>query len=167
MAPTDSGAAPMSAKILFVCSGNICRSPALEASLQKLVEKEGLSEHIQVDSCGVYDYFLNSRADPLMVEAAKKRGVKIDTRAKQWENHFFNTFDGIFVVDTRLLEMLKSEAKSKKMASKMHLASEFSKKYSNQDIPDPYMGVAEGFDHVMDMVSDACVGILQWIKRGL
>lgn len=151
-------------KILFVCLGNICRSPALEATLRKRVEEAGLEKEIEVDSCAMQSYFLNSKADPMMREVAKKRGIEIDTRAKLWDNLFFQKFDHIFVVDTRILEMLKSMAPSKKIAQKVALATTYSTAFRNQDIPDPYMGGYEGFEKVMEMILDACQGILKQLE---
>lgn len=157
----------VSKSILFVCLGNICRSPALGATLQKMVDAAGLSSHFFIDSCGIHSTFLNSKADPLMREAAQRRGIKIDSRSKVWDNGFFDTFDHIFVVDTRILEMLKSHAKSKKMAQKVTLATAFSPSYPNQPIPDPYMGGEEGFEKVMEMIVEACQGILNEMEKEL
>jgi len=151
--------------VLFVCSGNICRSPALEAIFKSLVKEKGLSDQIFVDSCGVHSLFLNSKADPMIVEAAAKRGIKIESRAKLMKEENFKNFDYIFVVDNFLLEMLKSLALTKKMAEKVHLATEFSKQFSNKEIPDPYQGPEEAFTKTLDMAEDACIGILKYLER--
>ena len=153
--------------VLFVCLGNICRSPALASTLRSIIEKKGLSDRIKVDSCGIYNYFLNSKADPSIREVANGRGIQIDTRAKMWDDKFFTQFDLIFVVDISLLEMLKSRATTKTLASKVHLATEYSEKYTNQEIPDPYMGGKLGFEHVMDIAEDACAGIAAELMRAL
>lgn len=153
--------------VLFVCLGNICRSPALEETLRSFVEKKGLSDQIRVDSCGLNSYFLNSQADPKMIAAAKKRGIFIHTKAKFWINQFFEEFDYIFVVDNQILEMIKSSTNSKKFANKVYLATEFSTHFPQKEMPDPYMGGEKGFELIMEMAEDACVGIVNHLGKKL
>ena len=152
-------------KILFICLGNICRSPALEATLRSMIKEKGLQDKIQVDSCAYTSWFLDSKADPAMIEAALARGIHIDSRAKLFTKDYFAKFDYIFAVDKRLMLMLKSLAPTKKMAIKVHLATEFSQLYPNEDIQDPYGGTDEGFELTMDMAEDACRGILSFLER--
>ena len=96
--------------ILFVCLGNICRSPALEATLKKLVKEKNLTEKIFVDSCAVTPSFLGAPADPRMVAAANKRGVHIDHKAKLFEEAYFKAFNYIFAADHEVLKMLQQIA---------------------------------------------------------
>jgi protein-tyrosine phosphatase len=152
-------------RVLFVCLGNICRSPALEATLRKRVLENGLEEEIEVDSCAMGSWFLTSKADPSMVEAAKRRGVTIDSRAKLFSQDFFTTFDYIFAVDNRILDMLKSMETSKKRTEKIYLATAFAHRYTGREIPDPYLGDERGFERTMDIVEDACLGIVEFLVK--
>lgn len=147
--------------VLFVCMGNICRSPALQATLKKMIQERGLDEKIFVDSCGVDGWFLGSQADPKMVKAAKTREILIDTRAKLFETDYFDKFDYIFVVDKALLNRIKSFTFSDK--GKVKLATEFSHRFPNKEIPDPYGGGEAGFESAMEMIEDACKGIIQFL----
>lgn len=144
------------ASVLFVCIGNICRSPALHATLAHLAAKQKLDIH--VDSCGIGWAHLGERADPRSFEAAKKRGILIDHRAQQFQDPFFEEFDLILAVDNDIAEQLRS--RSLQHQAKVKLATEFSHKYKNQPIPDPYYSSLSGFDEVMDMIVDTCEGLL-------
>lgn len=145
--------------ILFVCMGNICRSPALQATLKHLAAKQKLDIH--VDSCGIGWVHLGERADPRSFEAAKKRGILIDHRTQQFQDSFFDEFDLILTVDGEIAEQLK--ARSPQHAAKVKLATEFSPKYKGQPIPDPYYLSLSGFDEVMDMIIDTCEGLIKHI----
>ncbi|NGX37945.1 MAG: Low molecular weight protein-tyrosine-phosphatase YfkJ [Chlamydiae bacterium] len=151
-------------QILFVCLGNICRSPALEATLRDLIEQKGLKDQIQVDSCALNPWFLTSKADLLMIKTAQKRGITITSRAKLFSNAYFDKFSYIFAVDKSLLEVLKSMAPSKKEAEKVHLATEFSDRFLNEDIPDPYRGEKDGFELTMDIVENVSFGIMRFLE---
>lgn len=150
--------------LLFVCLGNICRSPALEAVMKKLVKEHHLESQIYVDSCGVNASFLGCNADLRMRQTAKKRGIDISTQAKLFEPHFFEKFDFIFVVDKSLLNRLKSFALNQQNATKVRLATEYSKKYLNEEITDPYYGSEDAFDLTLTIAEDACQGILEMLK---
>ena len=152
-------------KILFVCLGNICRSPALEASFKKIVKDHDLSDRFFIDSAAINTSFLGCEADLRMREAAKKRGVEVQTVAKLFEEDFFQKFDLIFVATTEILDYLKDLAKNTSERKKVHLATEFSGKYLHLDIPDPYYQKEHAFDLVMDISEDACQGIFEWINK--
>ena len=154
-------------RVLFVCLGNICRSPALEATLRQYVDAKGLEDEIQVDSCGIGSWFLNSKADPHIIEAAQRRGIVIRSRAKLFSKDFFNQFNYIFAVDNRVVDMLKSMAPSKKMAAKVCLATKFAEKHAGGEMPDPYLGGERGFEMTMEIAEDACSGILEFLEGEL
>ena len=141
--------------ILFVCMGNICRSPALQATL------ETLSDEFHVESCGMGSWFLGEEADKRMRHAAHSRVIEINHKAQIFQQSFFEIFDYIFAVDQNILDELQSMAPNK---SKIYLATHFSEKYKDQDIPDPYYLGNAGFEHVMDMIEDSCKGILNHIS---
>lgn len=142
--------------VLFVCMGNICRSPALMATLKHLAVKNKID--LEVDSCGIGWVHLGERPDPRSFEAAKQRGILIDHRAQQFQDHYFEVYDHIFTVDEEISEQLRLRGPEHK--SKIKLATEFSSKFKGQPIPDPYYMGKSGFDQVMDIVIDSCDGIL-------
>jgi protein-tyrosine phosphatase len=151
--------------ILFVCAGNICRSPALAAALQKLVQENGLAEDVFIDSCAVTPSFLGAPADPRMVAAAHKRGVHIEHKAKIFEETYFKVFDYIFAVDQEVLKVLQSMAPSNAEKAKLHLATEFSTTFKGKEIPDPYFDGESGFETVMDMSQDIAHNILTQVLK--
>lgn len=145
--------------ILFVCSGNICRSPALEATLKKLVQEKNLTEKILVDSCAVTPSFLGAPADPRMVAAANKRGVHIDHKAKLFEEEYFKAFDYIFASDHEVLKVLQQMA-PENAKGKLHLATEYSTAFKDKDLPDPYFDGESRFETIMDMSQEIAQAIL-------
>lgn len=146
--------------VLFVCLANICRSPALHATLHRLAVERNCADQLRVDSCGVGWLHVGEHPNPHSFEAAKKRGVLIDHRAQQFRDHFFDEFDHIFVVDQEVLEQIRYQARSEEEKKKVSLATAFSPRFKNQDIPDPYYMNASGFDQVMDIIYDSCEGII-------
>lgn len=142
--------------ILFVCMANICRSPALMATLNHLAAKKKVAIH--ADSCGIGWAHLGERPDPRSFIAAKKRGIIIDHKSQQFQDHFFETYDLILTVDADIAEQLK--LRNPNQAHKIKLATEYSRKYKGQPIPDPYYLSDNGFDDVMDIILDSCEGIV-------
>jgi protein-tyrosine phosphatase len=136
---------------LFVCAGNICRSPALAACLQKLINEHGLSDKVFVDSCALTPSFLGAPADPRIVAAAHKRGVHIDHKAKLFEQAYFKVFNYILAVNHESLKKLQEMAQTDEEKAKIHLASEFSTLFKDQDMADPYFNGEEGFEKILDM----------------
>src|SRR5579859_2222894 len=119
-----SAAPPMShKKVLFVCMANICRSPALEATLRHLAAQQG--NPIEVDSCGLGWFHIGQNCDRRIFEAASRKGILIDHKAQQFQDSFFDEFDLILCVDADISEQLKLRA-SPKDAQKIHLATEWS-----------------------------------------
>lgn len=151
--------------ILFVCLGNICRSPALAASLQKLVCENGLTNRVFIDSCAVTPSFLGAPADPRMVAAAHKRGVNIEHKAKIFEEAYFKVFDYIFAVDNEVLKILQSMAPTDHKA-KLHLATEFSTAYKDKELPDPYFDGESRFELIMDMSQEVAQSIFSKLLQG-
>ncbi len=147
--------------VLFVCLGNICRSPAMEATLKHMAAKKNMQIH--VDSCGMGWAHLGQHPDPRSFEAAKKKGILIDHRAQQFEDCFFDVYDLILVVEQDIVEQLK--ARSPQHQEKIKLATEFSRKFKGQPIPDPYYMSKSGFDDVMDIIIDACEGLLIYLNK--
>ncbi len=163
MEPTVFAVQPMSPKvsILFVCMANICRSPALMATLRHMAAEKGLADKIYVDSCGLGWFHLGQHPDRRAFEAAKKRGILIDHRAQQFQDAFFDAYDYILAVDSDIVEQLKIRASTEAQKKKIHLATAFSAKYKDQPIPDPYYLSQNGFDEVMEIILDSCRGLLE------
>jgi len=154
-------------KVLFVCPGNICRSPALAASLQKILKDKNLDHKVFVDSCASTADYTDCEADPRMSEAAKARGILIDHRVKLFEHRFFDFFDLILAVNRETLEMLLIWASTHQQRQKIHLASEFSKRFPFQDVEDPYYGHKADFEKVLEMAEDISTGLLKEINKKL
>jgi protein-tyrosine phosphatase len=159
-----SGAPRMSPKpirILFVCMGNICRSPVLAAILQKMVVDAGKEEEYFIDSCAVSNVYLGCQADARMRKAAQKYGFSVDHRAQIFEEEYYQTFDYIFAVDRHVLEIIKSFRPPGKTHAKIHLVTDFSTRYKGKEILDPYYDTEEGFDKVVEMAQEICEGLLE------
>ena len=151
---------------LFVCTGNICRSPALAAALQKLVNENNLTERVYIDSCGVTSWFLGAPADPRMVAAAHQKNIHIDHKAKLFEENYFQLFDYILAVDHGVLKTLQIMAVTDDHKAKIHLATEYSSLYKDQDMPDPYYDGETGFNKVMQMTEEVAQSLYMKIILG-
>jgi protein-tyrosine phosphatase len=150
--------------ILFVCLGNICRSPALEATLKKLIKDKNLAEKVFVDSCAVTPSFLGAPADPRMVAAANKRGVNIEHKAKIFEEAYFKAFNYIFASDHEVLKILQGMAPDNEKG-RLHLATEYSTAHKDKDLPDPYFDGEAGFETIMDMSQEIAQSILAQVLK--
>lgn len=148
-------------RVLFVCLGNICRSPAGEAILCHLLEKEGLSEEVEVDSCGVGAWHIGSAPDERMQMELGKRGIPVRSRARQIQQKDFQKFDWILAADQGILRELQGMASSPEERAKVILYTHFSNKYPQQDVPDPYFGERQGFAHVCQMLDESCRALLK------
>jgi len=150
-------------KVLFVCMGNICRSPTAHGVFQSLVDEQGLGESIQVDSAGTHSYHIGTPPDLRSQAMAKSRGVDLgDLRARRFASTDFNEFDYLIGMDRdNLANMLalKPDASS----AQVKLMLEYSDRFEQQEIPDPYFG-EDGFDLVFDMIDDAARGLLRDIR---
>jgi protein-tyrosine phosphatase len=144
--------------ILFVCLGNICRSPAGEAILKELAKKKGIT--LRIESCGLGEWYVGQLPDHRMRQAASDRGFILASRAQQFTPSFFDQFDLILALDREILNDLYKYAESVEQKAKIQLATAFSSSYKDQDVPDPYYGGRADFDLVLDMLEDICEEIL-------
>lgn len=162
MAPMDSAARPMSRKvsILFVCMGNICRSPILMAILKKMVKDRNLSNRIRVDSCALTTYYLDQPIDPRMAKAAEGRNLLFDHRSRLIAEDDFSTFDLILAVDHEVLQLLQELASGKNYRGNIALVTAYSKRFKDSEMPDPYYGGPDGFEKTVEVAEDACKGII-------
>ena len=150
--------------VLFVCMANICRSPALAATLRHLAAQRGIADRIKIDSCGIGWFHIGQHPDPRTFEAAKKKGILIDHRSQQFREAFLEEFDLILAVEKSIADQIKLRTKNPSHAEKIRLVSDFSSAYKGQPMADPYYMDSPGFDEMMEMVIDCCEGILKELK---
>ncbi|WP_288733245.1 low molecular weight protein-tyrosine-phosphatase [uncultured Parabacteroides sp.] len=153
-------------KILFVCLGNICRSPSAEAVMKKLVKDAGLDNYIEVDSAGIMGYHEGERADQRMRAHASRRGYVLDSISRPVRTTDFYDFDLIIGMDDRNIDDLKRKAPDLESVAKIHQMTEYSRNKLYDHVPDPYYGGASGFELVLDLLEDACGGLLETISSG-
>ncbi|HBX90066.1 low molecular weight protein-tyrosine-phosphatase [Alistipes sp.] len=151
----------MKKKILFVCLGNICRSPAAEEIFRQLAARRGLSECVEADSAGTYGGHAGELPDMRMREAAASRGYRLTHRSRQVAEEDFDRFDRIVVMDDRNYEALHRLAPSRELAAKIYRMTEFCRRHPDRTyVPDPYYEGRAGFYLVLDLLEDACEGLL-------
>ena len=147
-------------KILFVCLGNICRSPSAEAVMKKLVQDSGLDGRIKIDSACIIGYHAVEKADARMRSHAARRGYKLDSVSRPVCTEDFFDFDLIIGMDNRNIDDLKRKAPDLESVEKIHQMTEYSQNKLYDHVPDPYYSGAEGFELVLDLLEDACAGLL-------
>jgi protein-tyrosine phosphatase len=152
-------------KLLFVCLGNICRSPAAEGVMQHLVNEARLADRIECDSAGTYGGHAGERADERMRSAASRRGYDLQSISRQIRTDDFDRFDMIITMDDSNYERVHRLAPSTEAAQKIYRMTEFCRTHPHAThVPDPYYEGAEGFEIVLDLLEDACAGLLSAIR---
>lgn len=152
-------------KVLFVCSGNICRSPSAEAVFKKLVETKGLKDQFEIDSAGTGSWHVGEPADRRMQTHAKKRGYNLDSISRRINPHTdFDYFDIIIGMDDYNIRDLKDRVQNKNNLSKIYKMTDFARVFNYDEIPDPWYGGEEGFELVLDLLEDSCNGLLEKLK---
>lgn len=151
-------------KLLFVCLGNICRSPSAENIMNHLVEQSHLQDEIVCDSAGTGGYHIGNPPDRRMAAAAKtKLGITLEGAARQFSPRDFEKFDLILAMDREnYQDILRLDPKGQ-YTDKVKLMCEFCRQYPDEEVPDPYYGGTEGFNYVIDLLMDACGGLLHEI----
>ncbi|MFK7815810.1 MAG: low molecular weight protein-tyrosine-phosphatase [Gammaproteobacteria bacterium] len=150
--------------VLFVCMGNICRSPTAHGVFQSLIDLDGLSQFITVDSAGTYDFHIGKKPDARSIAAAAKRNFDLtNLRARQIVASDFKKFDLILAMDNENYLDLQSQSNNEDKG-KIKLFLEFSSLPMNSEVPDPYYSGEDGFETVLDLVEDASRGLLAHIK---
>ena len=149
-------------KILFVCLGNICRSPAAEGVFNQKIKDRALEKLFVVDSAGTGGWHVGNLPDPRMRETALARGIELTSRSRKIEETDLYEFDHILVMDKDNLNSVKSLIKDYKnpVNSKIKLILSYSKNSQLDEVPDPYYGGQNGFDKVIDLLEDAMDGLI-------
>jgi len=150
---------PRPRRLLFVCSGNICRSPLAEALFRRFARDEGLADEFEVDSAGTHDLHEGDRADPRTRRVGEKHGIVVDSIARPVKASDFRDFDLILAMDRGHLRELRARA-PEAARDKIRLMRDFDEPGSDKDVPDPYYGGAEGFEEIFRMLSTCCRNLL-------
>lgn len=149
-------------RILFVCLGNICRSSTAEAVMKHLVSQAGREREFEIDSAGILSYHRGELPDPRMRAHAARRGYTLDHRSRPVCTDDFLHFDLIIGMDDRNLDDLRDRAPSPEACRKICRMTDYCTRYTWADhVPDPYYGGADGFEQVLDLLEDACAGLLR------
>lgn len=152
-------------KVLFVCMGNICRSPTAHGVFQRLVEQTGLIQHIKIDSAGTHAYHIGNPPDPRSQAAALRRGIDLSLqRARRVEADDFKLFDYILAMDQENLLSLRASCPPQH-AHKLSLFLEFAPELTVREVPDPYYGAPTGFEQVLDLVEIASEGLMRHLRQ--
>jgi protein-tyrosine phosphatase len=150
-------------KLLFVCLGNICRSPSAENIMNHLIKQAGLSDRITCDSAGTGGYHIGSPPDNRMALAARKRKIELLGEARQFNRKDFENFDLILAMDRDNYRNILAVDTAGKYKDKVRLMCEFCRSHDLKEVPDPYYGGPEGFDRVIDLLLDASEGLLEYV----
>lgn len=157
---------PDQVSVLFVCLGNICRSPSAEGVFRHLASEQGLADHLRIDSCGTGNWHIGKAPDARAIAAAERRGIVIDDlRARQFRAEDLDSFDYILVMDRQNLADIR-EIWHQNGGTEPRLFLEFGQA-NLAEVPDPYFGVEDGFEHVLDLIQEASQGLLNDIRGRL
>lgn len=152
-------------RILFVCMGNICRSPTAEGVFGHLLAQSPLSERIEIDSAGTIAHHVGETPDRRSQAAARKRGVDLSSlRARQVQRSDFAAFDLILAMDRDNLDSM-TRICPPHLADKLELFLHYANEYEETEVPDPYYGGQDGFEHVLDLVEAASNGLLRSLQE--
>ena len=151
-------------RILFVCMGNICRSPCAEGIMQYFVKQRGLENEFECDSAGTIDYHQGDLADLRMREHASLRGYELNSIARKFILQDFENFDWIITMDENNYSQICLLDKNNIFTHKIRRMTDFCEGTKISSVPDPYYGGSQGFENVIDILEDACRGFLKYLK---
>lgn len=154
-------------RVLFVCMGNICRSPTVEGVFRALVARELPERLIEIDSAGTHAYHVGEAPDPRAQRAAARRGIDLSgLRARRVAAEDFARFDLVLAMDPLNVAVLEDVCPPE-LRERVRLLLEFAPELGRQDVPDPYYGGSNGFEHVLDLAEQASAGLLDYLKSRL
>ena len=156
----SGGQAPPT-RVLFVCMGNICRSPAAEGVFLHLLAEAGLEDCFAVDSAGTGGWHVGDRADRRMIAAAERRGIHLPSRARQIEAADLQRFDHILTMDADNLAAVQRLERQAPGRARISPLIDHCRRLRSPGVPDPYYGGEDGFERVLDLLEDACAGLLE------
>lgn len=149
-------------RLLFICLGNICRSPAAESVMKAKVHAAKLDDKFFIDSAGIGDWHVGQLPDSRMRERGARRGYRLDSRARQIRQSDFADFDLLLVMDRENYRIITSKAPDEESRKKVRMLTDYLQEHKNTDIvPDPYYGDLSDFDYALDLIEDACDGLLE------
>ena len=151
-------------KLLFVCLGNICRSPTAEGVMAALVQRAGKSKGIRCDSAGTGGWHEGERADARMRDHARRRGYELTSRSRPLRASDFAEFDLILTMDERNFRDVKHRAPQSPHRAQVRRMTDFCRTHLEREVPDPYYGGDQGFEQVLDLLEDACSGLLDHLE---
>ena len=155
---------PEKIKVVFVCMGNICRSPTAHGVFRDLVRSEGLESRIGIDSAGTHSYHVGNPPDPRSQATARRRGVDLsDLRARRFEASDYHAFDYVIGMDHGNIADMRALRPADGRAQ-LQLMLAYSRRFDQAEVPDPYFG-DDGFELVFDMIEDASAGLLAHIRK--
>ncbi|MGC4073415.1 MAG: low molecular weight protein-tyrosine-phosphatase [Nibricoccus sp.] len=153
------------ARVLFVCMGNICRSPAGEGVMRALVAKAGLAGRVEIASAGTIGLHAGELPDARMRRAALKRGYELVSRARKFTAADFEEFDFILTMDEENRRNVLALASKPEHHARVHAFCSFCEHHDASEVPDPYYGGPQGFEHVLDLLEDGCAGLLRRLRE--
>ena len=152
-------------RVCFVCLGNICRSPTAEGVLRHLLEREGLSTRVEVESAGTAAYHAGEPPDRRARAAAARRGIEVSGQARRFRREDWERFDYVLAMDRDNYDDLAELAGAQHL-TRLHLCRSFdAESPEGASVPDPYYGGASGFDEVLDLCEAACAGLIAHLRR--
>lgn len=154
-------------RLLFVCLGNICRSPAAEGVMRALVETKGFADRVLIRSAGTQGWHAGKLPDQRMRTAAQNRGYDLSSRARQVTEADLREYDLVLVMDRQNLRDVRAYDRDSQFDSKIRLFCEFCTDHQESEVPDPYYGGEQGFELVLDLLEDGCRGVLEHIRSAL
>ncbi|MGK7891029.1 MAG: low molecular weight protein-tyrosine-phosphatase [Leptolyngbyaceae cyanobacterium] len=152
-------------KLLFVCLGNICRSPSAEGIMNHLLQQRQLTDRIQCDSAGTANYHVGSAPDRRMTAAAKRQGITLAGRSRQFVPQDFEQFDLILAMDRSNYQDILRLDPQEKYGDRVQLMCHFCRHHRDDEVPDPYYGGEAGFNYVIELLQDACEGLLDEVLK--
>lgn len=158
----------MKIRLLFICLGNICRSPAAEGVMKAIVKREGREKDFFIDSAGIGGWHVGDLPDSRMRKHGGMRGYKFDSRARQFSHADFADFDYIFVMDYENYRAVTSMAKNEEERQKVRMLTDYLVRHKNvPTVPDPYYGSDHAFEYALDLIEDACENLFDYLQKSL